>query len=629
MLIVLKWFTKRKVCQNSFRLSRVGVIRRMKSEWDIFKESSLAEMDKNVFLLGGIAIAFGLLYWPLESLIHVFVFKEGTFSEQFFHASANEIVMRLLVIVLSITFGIYSIKSNIEYHNVIGAMKLLAKALQQAGDAVVITDNRGKIEYVNKAFIATTGYALSEVKGKNPSILQSGKQSPEFYKIMWSQLLAHGKWKGIIWNKRKNGELYPEELHIRSIYHDNGELSHFVGVFSDIGEQLRLEDQLRQVQKMESIGTLVGGIAHDFNNILTSITGNLFLIKGDYDLSDEIKDRIQLIESDAFRAAEMIQHLLAFARKRNVSYQTVEIQKLISQSLQLVRATLPSTIEFVYDVEDSIMLINGDASQIEQVIINLVNNARDAVENCEKPKISLSVRKVEINESHIQRNSEFKLMNTAVLIEITDNGCGIPEIDQEKIFEPFYTTKDIGKGTGLGLSMIYGTVQSHYGVLELDSKVETGTTFRVYIPVVDGDELPSHQLNDAIEDENGGGELILVVDDAVGVLRTNQELLEYMGYQTVHASDGEHALQIYGEFRDRICLLLTDVVMPNMNGIELAKAIRQQDESLPIIFLTGYERELFAKDADLRHSKVLLKPVQTADLKQAVKEALDISAMTS
>jgi len=433
---------------------------------------------------GLVAVVIGLLYWPFEAMLHVLFFDGHDFISALLHPSANEAWMRGLMVFLFVFFGafIYRLQQRQQQH--IEQLEMLKQALDHAGEGVLITDSHGTIQYVNKAFHSTTGFTVEEAIGQNPSMLQSGKQSPDFYKTMWNTIQQDGEWCGRIWNRRKNGEVYPEQLHICAIYDAQGKVEHHVGIFFDISEQLRLEDQLRQSQKLEAVGTLAGGIAHDFNNILTSMTGNLFLVKMELEDSDlpnrlALQKKLDTIENEGFRAAAMIQHLLAFARKGVVQRKVFDYAKSSKDIIALTRPSVARTIAIETDISEQPLPVFGDEHQLEEVMINLINNAADAVKGSQHPEIIVRLHQVPCPDVDPLKN----INGQCVQLTVADNGMGIPEDDLHRIFEPFFTSKDVGNGTGLGLSMVYGAVQIHGGHIEMQSTLGEGSCMTIYLPL--------------------------------------------------------------------------------------------------------------------------------------------------
>jgi len=467
------------------------------------------------------------------------------------------------------------------------AMSKLTQALEQAGEAVLITDANGAIEYVNQSFVDTTGYSLSEVAGKSPSVLKSGRQSDVFYEHMWQSLYGTGAWKGVLWNKRKNGELFPEQLHIRSIKNSQGEVSNYVGTFSDITDKMRLESEYRHAQRMEVVESLVGGVAHNFNNILAGMTGKLYLAKKKAKGSPEVYPYLKSMEQLSFQAADMIRQLLTFARKQVTEKANLPLTPLMKESLKTSRLGISEDIQILSDFSDESLTVFADATQLQQVLMNLMNNARDAMNPESANIISVTLKRFVAGEAFLLMHRGTAAREMARL-SVEDNGVGISEEDQANIFEPFFTTKEIGKGTGLGLSMSKGAIESHGGIIEVDSTPGKGTIFRIYLPLVEDTASVIKDEEESIIE--GHGELILLVDDEKMVIEGTEDILLSIGYTVITARDGEEAFQLFLEHQNEIALVITDIVMPNMGGTALAEKLREYS-SLPVIFMTGYGYE--------------------------------------
>ncbi|MDX8413123.1 MAG: ATP-binding protein, partial [Mariprofundales bacterium] len=501
-------------------------------------------------------------------------------------------------------------------------LHLASRAIENTMEGIIITDHKGAIIDANRAFERVTGYSRIEALGNNPSMLHSGRQDADFYHTMWQVLLKNGQWQGKIWNRRKSGEVYPEHLSVTAIHNGEGEVVNYVGVFSDISDQLSLEEQLLQSQKMEAIGTLVGGIAHDFNNMLAGITGNLYLAKIQAKAMPELTCKLDNIEQLSFRSANMISQLLTFARKGIVDMQDFSLQAFVKETLKLSKVSVPENINFHYEIEDDSFMVHGDMTQLQQVIINLLNNARDAVADVPQPEIKLKLSSYTVDK-HFGKEYPELLNKDLVCLSVSDNGSGIAKEHLNHLFEPFFTTKEVGKGTGLGLAMCYGALQSHHGVIDVESKLGGGTTFRVYLPLIEMpiNDLPSTAPHPAAQSY---GETILLADDEQVVREVMVEVLEAMGYKVLQAKDGLEAIALFNAHQGEIALALLDVVMPNMGGMELAKNIRTTDSNIPIIFLTGYDREqIFSDSNKISNCSVFNKPVNFDTLGQKIRKVLD------
>jgi len=498
------------------------------------------------------------------------------------------------------------------------SLKKLSRAVEHAGESMMITNCEGIIEYVNPAFTHTTGFNSDEVIGRSPKLFNSGMQSEAFYTQLWDTILSGESWEGMLIDRKKDGSHYPVLMNIAAI-HAGDEITHFVAIQQDMSEQKQLEEQLRQSQKMESLGTLVGGIAHDFNNILAGMTGNMYLIKKRATDNPDITERVKKLESLAFSAANMISQLLAFARQATVQMDTIAITPFIRESLALSSASISADIALDIHLSEQALTIRGDTTQIQQMLMNLLNNARDALEGRENPKISVSVQPYSASRDFLDRHSGLS-SNSFARMTVSDNGTGISEKNIKNIFEPFFTTKEIGKGSGLGLSMAFGAMHTHGGVIEVESKPGIGTTFHLYFPIEHAKELPSEHQD--IEETDGHGELILLVDDEAHVLETNTEVLKSLGYSVLEASNGKEGITLFKQHSDKIQLVLTDVVMPITGGVAMAEAIRCINPNIPVIYTTGYDKDQVLPDQVMENALVLSKPLDVADLSQRISRLL-------
>ncbi|ATX80354.1 PAS domain S-box-containing protein [Mariprofundus aestuarium] len=503
-------------------------------------------------------------------------------------------------------------------------LRKVSKAVEEAGEAIMITDCNAVIEYVNPAFCTNTGYSLEEVVGKNPSILKSEAQDPKHYENLWSTISRGEVWSGALIDRRKDGSYYPAMMTISPIHDELGEITHYVSLQQDMTEYKRMEEQFLQAQKMESIGTLVGGIAHDFNNMLAAIEGNLYLAKMKLTKNepDKVFSKIENIEKISLSAAEMVKQLLTFARRDSVSMTNLPLKPYLKEALKLSRSAIPENIEIVPDLCDDELHIQGESTQIQQLVMNLLNNARDALSGVAEPKITVQLSLFVLNEQFRRDHPEIS-SDTMALLTIADNGCGISEANQDKVFEPFFTTKGVGKGTGLGLAMVFGAVKRHGGVIELESGKDSGTEFRIYLPLVTEatEDIAEHSSNIAI----GQNETVLLVDDEEMLRETTSELLKNLGYRVLEAADGQEALQVFSENVDEISILITDIVMPKMGGVELAEEVRKLRGGIPVIFITGYDRHqtLAADSEGSDRSMLLSKPFNIDGLSHSIRKLIE------
>ena len=496
----------------------------------------------------------------------------------------------------------------------------LSTSVEQAKEAISITNTDGIIEYINPAFTELTGYSEDEVIGKSQSILKSGVQTNRFYEKMWSDIKAGAAWTGRIENRRKDGSHYPAMMTISPIVDEDETISHFVSTQQSLKKYEELESHLRQTQKMEAVGVLVGGIAHDFNNMLAGIIGNLYLAKRKAD-SPYLISKLENIESLSFRASGMIKRLLTFARKDMVEMKPFGLTSFIKETSKLNRASIPENITFNINLCKNELVVYGDPTQLQQVVINLLSNAHDAVADVEKPEISLKLEEFTASKEFSATYPEIEGDTFAHLI-VEDNGHGISDIDKEHIFEPFFTTKEVGSGSGLGLAMAYGAIKSHGGVIEVDNRGQ-GATFHIYLPIVNEEETLTPR-SDSGQVEQGRGETILVVDDNEVVRQATREVLENIGYRVIGAVDGVDAVNKFVANKEKIALVIMDIVMPKMGGAMAVKKIKEAAPSVKVIYATGYNKdEILEKDIKGSEFPVLTKPFVIEDLSRLIRQQLD------
>jgi len=648
----------------------------------------------------------------------------------------------------------------------------------------MITDSRGRIEYVNPKFTELTGYALDEVIGKNSHLLKSGHQPPEFYKELWEAINSGKEWRGEFCNKKKSGELYWESTSISPVKNAAGTITHFVALKEDITDRrhgetqervlraireavrkmrgtddiqqvlvvvrvglerleipfrlcginvvepssdplvvrihdmdkegewsvetseqasqiiaqfwragalayrrdLKTEDiyqervrdeitrsvldvpfshgtlaissaepnafstediaslqaltevisegfqrlddfktleatteQLRQAQKMEAIGQLAGGVAHDFNNLITVISGFSELLLNSPDLQGEWRQHIGQIKAAGDKAASLVRQLLAFSRRQVLQPVVLDLNGMVIDLEKMLRRLIGENIELTYLLAPELRTIHADPSQIDQVLINLVVNARDAMPN--GGKITLETANVELDQSSFQQGEACR-PGPYVRLAVCDTGTGIDPETQAHIFEPFFTTKQRGEGTGMGLSTVYGIVQQSNGYIQVSSETDKGTTFNVFLPLAGMDRKEQREGEPLADQPCQGTETILLVEDEEMVRNLIQEILSQQGYQLLVAPCGEEALQISRRHPGTIHLLLSDVVMPGLSGPEVAEQLSAQRPVMRTLFISGYADRAM-NSGDLQEGMHFLpKPFGPNDLAQKVRQVL-------
>ncbi len=498
-------------------------------------------------------------------------------------------------------------------------MSLQFSALTAAANGIVITDHRGKIEWVNPSFTQLTGYSAAEAIGQSPRVLKSGQHPPAFYATMWATVSTGNVWHGELINKRKDGRLYTEDMTITPVRGADGQIAHFVAIKQDVTERRQLENRLQQAQKMEAVGTLAGGIAHDFNNILAAMFGFACLLQQDTEGNAPAQESIAEILIAANRAKDLVQQILTFSRKREQARQVIRLDMVVKEAMKFLRASLPADIQIETHIAAAAPAVLADPTQIYQVAVNLATNALHAMEG--RPgRLTVSLEEFTPDEAFIQAHRELKPISYARLT-VTDTGHGMDAKTMERIFEPFFTTKPVGKGTGLGLAVVHGIVQSHDGSLTVESQLGEGTTFRLYFPAQMPNEIPTDSPTSSLP--CGHGEMVLLVDDEAALTKVFQAMLKRLNYQVIVSNQPRAAVALFRENPAQFALVITDLTMPEMNGLEVTRQLRAIRPDVPVILVSGFSSALTPenlREAGVR--ELLEKPVSITALAEVVQRAL-------
>ncbi len=505
--------------------------------------------------------------------------------------------------------------------------RLLSAAVTNTAESVIITDPQQRIIYVNSAFEEKSGFTREEVLDRTPldfiSSDQNGRNNDDLCREVFQTLREGEAWHGRIINQRKDGDQYTDDVIISPIYDDQNQLANYISVQRDITRELELEKQYHHAQKMESIGRLTGSIAHDFNNLLTAINGFAELLQMRLPSNTPLQDMASSILRSGKRATELISQLMAFSRQQAIELQVVNLNSIVSGIDGMLRRIIGEETQLQTMLASGLWSIKADPGQIEQIIVNLVVNARDAMPD--GGYVTLRTNNTRLDEEYTETHLG-TLPGDYVLLMVSDTGVGMNETVKSHIFEPFFTTKAKGKGTGLGLATVYGIVQQNGGHIWVESTEGIGTVIKVYLPrSVKENTLTSTQ------DENNyqlgrvtGSETILLVEDNEDVRSFSRRTLKQQGYNILEARNGLEALRLSRNYEGIINLILTDVVMPVMNGKVLVDKIRKERADIKVLFMSGYPNEQIAEH-DIHKPGVafLQKPFSPRLLIHQVRQAID------
>ncbi|MFO7783918.1 MAG: PAS domain S-box protein [Desulfatiglandales bacterium] len=498
--------------------------------------------------------------------------------------------------------------------------ELYRSLLQSSADAVVIYDLEGAVQYVSPAFSRLFGWTLDELAGKRiPFIPESErKQTMELIRDLHDNGTPCSGFETL--RTTKDGKEVQVSISASRYDDHEGNPAGMLVMLRDISGQKELEARLSQAQKMEAIGTLAGGIAHDFNNILQAISGytQLLLMKRPQDHQDHAM--LTGIDRSARRASELAERLLIFGRKVESRLRPVDLNHEVRQVILLLERTIPKMINIQADLAEDLKIINGDPIQLEQVVMNMAVNARDAMP--EGGSLTLRTMNVSLDRSYCMLHPGVE-PGEYVLLEMTDTGQGMDPATIDHIYEPFFTTKATGHGTGLGLAIVYGIVKSHGGTITCSSLNGEGTTFWIYFPVLGIDDVPGSEVVEKAM-VPGGSERILLVDDEESILEIACEILERYGYETVTAGSGEDALEIYRAEKERIDLVILDLNMPGMGGKKCLTALKELDPEAKVVVATGHTTRAQAREAvAVGAVRFIPKPYRLSDLLKILRETLD------
>lgn len=526
---------------------------------------------------------------------------------------------------LVLIFDIYTVYQHFQIQAVrrllLEREELFRLITENAADMIAVVDVNGRRLYNSPSYEKILGYMSHELEG-TLSFEQIHPDDREKVQKAAMDARHSGVGQSVEYRMRhKNGSWRTLESKASTILDDHGMVERLVIVNRDVTERKQLEEQFRQAQKMEAVGRLSGGVAHDFNNLLGVIIGYAEVLQESIPTTDSLRVSVDEVLKAGHRAASLTRQLLAFSRQQVLDPKVFDLNGVVRDMEKMLKRLIGEDIELRTELDSSLALIKADQSQIEQAILNLAVNARDAMPS--GGKLILATSNFRMDEIFVRRYPYPVAIGDYVLLIVSDNGIGMDAVTQSRIFEPFFTTKEKGKGTGLGLSMVYGIVKQSGGYIDVTSKPGTGTDFRIYFPKVD-DVLSENSQQTELPSSLRGAETILLVEDEPALRVLAMHLLESCGYTVLEASDGEKALEVSRQHGGDVHLLLTDVVMPGMSGRVLADELLNKRPQLRVLYTSGYTGQTVGAHGVLAEGSYFLpKPFTKEALARKVREVLD------
>jgi len=494
-----------------------------------------------------------------------------------------------------------------------------AQLLDTARDAILAYDMDGQIVYWNKGAERLTGWSKDEILGEWAHECLYDPDQEDKLQQCHETMMDEGEWKGELRMRTADDDERIVESRWTLVRDAAGDPKQVLVINTDVTERKRLESQFLRSQRMESIGRLVGGIAHDLGNLLMPITLGVKVLRRRIEQTDDkIEKTLSMIQKSAERGANMVEQVLAFARGVEGERVALQVGAIVEEIEDITDETFPETIDVHTDVADDLPQVMGDATQIQQVLMNLCVNARDAMPD--GGTLSIDAGPVELTEDDAERNIDAE-PGSYVCVRVQDTGTGMPADVVDKVFEPFFSTKEEGEGTGLGLSTAYSIIQSHDGFIDVASQEGEGTTFWVYLPVSEEGAERRSGTGEPTAAVSGNGERVLVVDDEEFILETTREALHDVGYRVLTAKGGDEALRQVENHED-VEVVITDLRMPNMDGFDLIRTLRARHPNLPIIAASGMADGRSENALQAGAHTFLAKPFSEEELQGALREAL-------
>jgi PAS domain S-box-containing protein len=490
----------------------------------------------------------------------------------------------------------------------------LAGAVEQASESIIMVNPQLVIEYVNPAFELINGHRREEGIGKTYSDLLGAPEDEG----MRDAFRQGQHWKGRLSRKRKDGRVFELEVVISPVRNNSGKILNYLIMERDITREVRLQQQLRQAQKMEAIGTLTGGIAHDFNNILATIVINSEMALFDLPGGSRVRTNLDLILKSGLRGKDLVKQMLLFSRKSEKKQEVLTLTPLIKETFKLLRSSIPTTIQMELHLKTESDSVSADPSQVQQVIMNLCTNAAYAMRGT-TGSIDISLQGITFGSTDLPEAD--MQPGDYLVLSVKDTGSGMDEEVRRRIFEPFFTTKPVGEGTGLGLSVVYGIVKSHRGGITVYSEPGKGSVFKVYLPKVDTGVAERAETPKPIP---RGNERILLLDDEEIIVNSVRNMLQHLGYRVTALMDNREALKLFSERPSEFDLVITDQTMPFMTGENLGKELMRIRSDIPVILCTGYSDMISSEKATAMGFRgFIMKPFTVREGAELVRRVLD------
>ncbi len=498
---------------------------------------------------------------------------------------------------------------------------LLAAAIEQSDELVLVADDRGAVRYVNPAYQKTIGQPRTQRIGRSWKEWPGYEVDPRRFDEIQAAMFSGEVWKGDIILNGAPGARVELKSTFSPVRDKKGGLTHFIGVMRDVSRESDLERQLNQVQKMQAIGTLAGGIAHDFNNILYSILGNTDLTLDDVPKDSPAYENLQEVMKAGRRATDLVSQILAFSKQNERERAPLQLQSMIKGALKFIRGSLPSTIEIRQNVDPRCGTILAQPSQIHQVIVNLCTNAYHAM-RAQGGVLEVAVSEVVLDEGFVASHPGRKPGRYAKLV-VRDTGHGMDAVTLDRVFEPYFSTKEREVGVGLGLATVYGIVSNHDGLIEVTSALARGTTVNVYFPLVEEKKAPPKQAPRASTSPDRRRR-VLFVDDEAAIVRMACRVLERRGFEVLAFSDSLEAYESFAADPTGFDVVITDQTMPHLTGTQLAKKILELRPDMPVVLSTGFSEDLDEQTVKaFGIQQFVMKPIVPKELEKAIHEAID------